>query len=225
MKRLFYLVNSLLFTAFFVVSVHAQSQTITRQPTETAEAFVKRTFNIDELPHPVIETGEWDNTKKAIIFFKPVDNTENEAAFVGYLLSPSGNSAYGVTIIDTFYHWGGQRKPTIETVFFANADNDSAREIIIMVKAEVWLPRTAEQSWEGYFYETYIYDNPVMSSPVERLHYFEKISSDLSTGFEGKKYNKQTGKLISTETAKYKTVSSIRQALKNMGYPPVAPKH
>jgi len=215
----------LLLPVLLVIALNASSQTIARQPNETAEAFVKRAFNIDELSHPVIETGEWDSTKKVIIFFKNIDDVESGVNVVGYLLSPVSNNAYADTIIDTFHQWGGQRDPTIETVFFANADKDSAREIVVIVKAMAWLPRTADESWQGDFYDTYVYDNPVIAHPVKRLLYFGKLSEKLSNGFEGEKYDKKTGKLIKKETAKYKTVSSIRQALKDMGYPPVAPKH
>lgn len=220
MKPLLYTLACFLLAV--LLTMQANSQTLTRQPGETAEAFVKRTFSIDELPHPVIETGEWDSTKKVILFFKEI---YPQADVIGYLLTPAGNNNYIATLVDTFKREGAVLIPSIETVFFANADKDSAREIVVIVKAMAWLPRTADESWQGDFYDTYVYDNPVIAHPVKRLLYFEKLSEKLSNGFEGEKYDKKTGKLIKKETAKYKTVSSIRQALKDMGYPPVAPKH
>lgn len=223
MKHLFYAINCLLLIVFLSASVSAHSQTITRRPNETAEAFVKRSFSIDELPHPVIETSEWDSTKKVIIFFK---NDEDGVDVTGYILTPVNGNSYYITLIDTFYQQGAQLQPKIETVFFANADKDSAREIIIITKAEAHPPRYADQDFSGYFYNVAVYDNPVIPNPVKRLHYFDKLSEKLSEdSFEGSTFDKQTGKLIKKETAKYKTVSSIRQALKNMGYPPIAPKH
>lgn len=204
-----------------VVAMPARSQTLSRQPGETAEAFVKRAFTIEELPHPVIETGEWDSTKKVIIFFKneDVDNV------TGYLLTPVAENKYSTTLIDTFYQQAAQLLPTIETVFFANADKDSAREIVIITKAQSHSPRYWDEQFYGYYYNTFVYDNPATVKPVKRLLYFKSISEHLSGDEEGKTFDKKTGKVIKKETAKYKTVASIRQALKDMGYSPVAAKH
>jgi len=204
------------------ITITAHSQTVNRLPNETADAFVKRTFNIDQLPHPVIETGEWDSTKKVIIFFKRSDDDD----FIGYLLTPLASNTYVTTLIDTIYRSGGQANATIETVFFANADKDSLREIVVMTKAEASTPRLAEQNLEGFWYDTYVYDNPNIANPFKRLRFFKDVFEKLSGNFEGKIYEKNTGRFVRNEIAKYKTVASVRHALKDMGDPSVAPpKH
>lgn len=194
-------------------------QTVDRLPGENAETFVKRAFKIeDDLPHPVIESEEWDSVKKVIIFFKLFDEGN-----IGYLLTPMQNNTYTITLIDTLFDQGGQGVPIIESVSFANADKDSAREIIVMIKAPVKAPRYAEQYGEGFYYDTYIYDNPLLPNPAKRLHYFEDISNKLSAGFDGSYYRAKDGKFVNKETAKYKDVASVRAALKQMGYAVMPP--
>ena len=198
---------------------YCKSQAVTRLPGENAETFVRRVFTIeDELPHPVIETAEWDTAKKVIIFFKRFDDGN-----IGYLLTPVENNTYATTIIDSFFELGGEGFPVIETVFFANADKDSAREIIVMIKARGRWPKFSEKYGEGFYYDNYVYDNPVIQTPAARLHHFEELSDKLSAGFEGSLYRSKDGKFIKKETAKYKDVASIRAALKQMGYAVMPP--
>lgn len=130
-----------LFILFSSLSTYAQ--VIQRNPNESAEAFAKRIFKTDELAHPVIETKEWDSTKKVIICF--VDFTTDAGdGILGYLLIPAGINSYKKTLIDTFWQGGGSLDPKIESVLFANADKDKPRELIVMTSAKSHPPRFAD---------------------------------------------------------------------------------
>jgi hypothetical protein len=193
-----------------------KSQTLRRLTNESAETFVKRVYKVEELSHPIIVTKEWDTTKKVIICFIEFESNEG-GGILGYLLTPSDNQIYEQTLIDSFFIGGGARERTIETVFFANADKDKQREIVIMTKAMAWSPRYADNYLDGYFYENYIYDNYDLGKPPKSLTQFKKLSEEFQE-FEGAVNNSKTGRLIRKEKAKYKDLKSIRNRLKQLGY-------
>ncbi|RXK87059.1 hypothetical protein [Filimonas effusa] len=180
-----------------------KAQSFHRNNNETAEAFVKRITNREYLPHPVIETAEWDSTRKVIIYF--VEDSEEESV-TGYLLIPGTNRQYRRVLIDTIQPDDG--RSVIESVLFANADKDKQREIVIMIK---WPQRRRGAHIDGDFYDTQVYDVPDLNNPPAKLSFYKEISDKLDGGFEGET---KTG----SHKAKYKTVSSVRAALKKMGY-------
>jgi hypothetical protein len=180
-------------------------QVFERQHAETAEAFVKRITKLDDLPHPVIETREWDSARKTIIYFDkagPEDNPYTTA----FLLVPTTGLSYQRVLIDSFYEEGGPVK--IETVFFANCDGDKEREIIVLVS---WLQVHRGAGTYGHLYGTYIYDAPNVLALPQRLTFYKALSEKLDGGFEGDRDGKPV-------KATYKTVNAIKMALKKMGY-------
>jgi len=187
-------------------------QTFSRLTNESVDSFIKRVFKVEELAHPVIETKEWDSTKKVIFAFAAVNTQSHgqydenkESIIIGYCFFKINSNNYQRALIDTFHEDGGE--PRIETLFFANTDKDKEREIAIIVRTPQ-IHRGA--GVYGDFYDTYFYDNPNLLIPPNRLRKFEKLRSKF-TGFEGDRDNKHF-------KFKYKDVASIRKALKEMGY-------
>jgi hypothetical protein len=202
---------SLTFGLIFLFSF-SFAQTFSRLANESADSFIKRVFKVDELAHPVIETKEWDSSRRVIIAFIAVNSqsfgqydNNKESIVLGYCFIKINFNKYQRALIDTFHEDGGE--PRIETVFFANADKDKEREIAIIVRTPQ-IHRGA--GVYGAFYDTYFYDNPNLLAPPSRLIRFEKLGSKFS-GFEGDKENKSF-------KFKYKDVVSIRKALKELGY-------
>jgi hypothetical protein len=142
----------LILTAFIFLTLSGNSQTYTKQSAETADQFIRRITQLHELPHPVIETKEWNSAEKVIIYFIP----DKEDNLLGYLLVPSANLTYQQVLIDTFHAEGNPTR--IEAVFFANADKDKEREIIVLTS---WQQQHVDVS--GTLYGTFIYDAPTLS--------------------------------------------------------------
>lgn len=174
---LFSLILSLITASLF-------AQTFTRKNNEPADAFVKRIANTNELAHPVIETKEWDSLKKAILYFV-AGNNETDNFIVGHLLVPLALNTYKQVLIDTFWQNGGTVSLTIETVLFANADNDKRREIIIMTRAQAHSPRFADNDLEGFYYQSFVYDDPNLQVPQSKLPPLPEISKRFDEEFEG----------------------------------------
>jgi hypothetical protein len=194
----------------------SKAQTFQRMTDENAEDFAKRIYKVDELSHPIIETKEWDKTKNVIICFIKFDTNEG-GGVLGYLLTQADNENYKQTLIDTFFQGGGARSIKIETVFFANADKDKQREIIVMTKSLAHSPRYADNDLEGYFYESYIYDNYNLQTPPTSLTQFKKLSEEFQE-FDGVENDSKTGRFLRREKAKYKDSKAIRLRLKQLGY-------
>jgi hypothetical protein len=193
-----------------------QAQTFQRQTNESIDAFAKRIYKVEELSHKIIETTEWDSLKKVIICF--VEFSSNDAdGILGYLLTPIDNQTYRQTLIDTFFIGGGSNHISIEAVFFANADKDKQREIIVMTKANAHSPHSSDFDLVGSFYESYIYDNYNLMAPPSSLTLFKQLS-EVFQEYDGVSYDSKTGKYLKREKAKYKNSNSIRIKLKQLGY-------
>ena len=185
-------------------STHAQ--TFHRESNETVEKFVKKNLRISKWAHPLIEKVEWGSKKiiLAFISFKALStksSDEVENGIIGYVFFPTNPGNYTRAVIDTFHEEGAP--PTITHIFFVNADTDKEREMAIMVK---W--RQHHKGVDGYLYDSFIYDNPTLKYSGNKLTCLTKFSGkfmDAEGSFDG-----------SEKMAKYKTVQSIRAALKNM---------
>lgn len=202
--------------SFIALTFISTGQTYTRQTSEAPDTFVKRIFKVEELAHPIIETNEWDVNKKVIICFVGFWSIE-ESGILGYLLTPIDEYTYRQTFIDSFNVSGGMGSVSIETVFFANTDNDKAREIIITTKAELRPPRYSGINIQGHFYDNYFYDNYNLTFPPIALTKFVKLN-DAFSDFEGVTYDNETGKVKKKDKSKYKAPNAVRLKLKEMGY-------
>lgn len=154
-------------------------QSLTRQENETPEMFANRLKpDSSEFAHPIIETKSLDTTKSVIVAFykKTIYETKQMATYVdhnqydiiiGYLYIPTNGSSYRKVLIDTISSDGGN--PEIISVFFANANKDKKKELIVLCK----YPQV-HYDYGGDFYETFIYDNP--TDYTKRLTYFNELS-------------------------------------------------
>jgi hypothetical protein len=193
---------------------NAFSQTITLRAGEGRIAFIQRhvpkglSFHKD-LAEQMIESNEWSTTKSFVAFYKltyklPNDDMEYED-ILGYLYVPINKSnVYRRVLIDTIECEGG--KAQIISIFFANADKDNERELVVLID---W-PVQHYQIY-GNFYETRIYDNLPGNSLLERLPKLSKVGQKVSGGFDGDREEE-------TVKARYKTAKEIREGLKKLGY-------
>ena len=131
---------------------------------------------------------------------KPVKDCSR---MLGYMFIPTGNGMYKRSFIDTFCV--DDKSPKITGVFFANADSDGVRELVIQTTAD-----RKDREATGKQYSAYVYDN-VSSRPFPgRLKRLE-IPAELAEGFEGTMNGKP-------QKAKYKTEKEIITALVNAGF-------
>ena len=169
-----------------------------------------------EFAHAVFETKSLNINKNLIVaFYKKtiyevrqmptyIDH-DNYDIIIGYLYVPISNNNYRKVLIDTISSDGGD--PEIISVFFANADKDSTKELVVLCK----YPQV-HYDYGGDFYETFIYDNP--TDTTERLTYF----NELSKKFFGCECNWRKEEKRKPETAKFKTAKDVKAELKRLGY-------
>ena len=198
------LMRHILFFIITIFTVHVSScQTLKRQNDETVEGFINRLKpDTTALAHPIIETTTWDTSAKAIIAFygydDPKDSNMGFNKIFGHLYLPKGQNTYRDLSFGPIEEDGGY--PEIISVSFANADNDKAKELVVLCKYD-----QQHYDYSGEFYEPFIFDNP---SRQNRLIYFDKLSEKFFGCECGWRNNK-------TEVAKYKTAKA---GLAKMGY-------
>lgn len=189
-----------------------QIELVPRKAQETAEQFAERLKPENAtLAHKVIET-KWNGNSVIISFYDityklPVENDPDQQAYhkiEGFIFSQLGKNTYSKVnfgIIDTE---GGN--PTIETVFFANADNDKAKELIIIAS---W--KQIHYDFNGTLYGTYVFDNETTEKTLD-LKFLEEISKKLEGGCECS-YREGTSK-----KAKFKNATEVKKELLKLGY-------
>ncbi|MNU93872.1 hypothetical protein D3C71_838230 [compost metagenome] len=96
----------------------------------------------------------------------------------------------------------------IQSVFFANADSDSQKELIILSTCSHRL----QYLYDGTEYTTSVFDNFDTTKPPQKMIYLSKISAQLAGGFEGFLDDNPDSK------AKFKTAAEIKKELKRLGY-------
>jgi hypothetical protein len=128
--------HTLIFIATIFTAFVSFGQTVKRQDNETVEAFIKRLMpDTTELAHQVIETNTWDTTKAIIAFYGYDDTRDINTGFnkiFGHLYLPTGQNNYQDISFGPIEEDGGY--PEIISVFFANADKDKPKELIVLCK-------------------------------------------------------------------------------------------
>lgn len=196
---------SLLLTASF-----SYGQKVERLENEDAQVFVDRMMPDSMAPaHHIIETNRWCYPKKMIVATYGYNDTTDVNGGTnkfnridGHVYLPAGKNKYRDIRFGPITEDGGY--PEIVSVFFANADRDTTKELIVLCKYFV-----KNYDFEGYFYQAFIYDNPTREALL--LPYME----DLSRKFYGMEGGWRDGRI---NKAKYKTGKEIRAKLKQMGY-------
>ena len=124
---------------------------------------------------------------------------------VGYLFEPMSGADYKKILIGNIEPNGGD--PKIKSVFFANADNDSLKELIVIASWEQLL----HADYGGTAYSTLVFHAPE-SDATTKLTFNEDISNKLDGGCDCEWSNGRKSK------AKYKTAAGVKARLKALGH-------
>ena len=199
----------LLFVCFLMFSSgnfaqsNSKNEQIKRFQGETAENFVKRNGHTEaELVHKVIETDAWNGKNTIFAFY----SGETAGQVDGYIFVPISADAYEKILINNFEEEGGT--PKIESVFFANADKDKAKELIVICSWNV-----SHYDVSGTLYGTFIFDDEVKGKNTSKLSLLEAVSEKVSGGCD---CTYRDGKTKGTK--KYKTASQVKTGLRKIGF-------
>lgn len=149
----------------------------------------------------------WGHKKTVIAFyeseFKISDQTYQRV--LGYIFLPQDSNTYQKILIESFEPEGGA--PKIEAVFFANADRDKAKELIVICS---W-PQS-HYDFSGTLYGTFVFDDLRTGANPTKLSFLESVSRRVSGDCECEWRN---GK---KRISRYKTPASVRAGLKKLGF-------
>lgn len=162
--------------------------------------------------HEVLEMDFWNLKNVIIVFYesKYVEKYQykNERQFVEcYLLVPDSKYKYEKILVNKFEDDNVDTE--IKSVFFANADDDKGKELIIISTCKHRL----EYLYEGTEFMTDVFDNIDLSkkSSKNSLSNLFKMSEKLTGGFQGfTEDNPQS-------QAKFKNANEVKAELKRLG--------
>jgi hypothetical protein len=203
----------LIVTLLLVVEPEASGLGFSKEKNENNDEFAYRIApEQSELVGKVISIP-WNGKPVIIAFYKesyrlPIkDDPDQQEYFrlLGFVYFKSQGGNYTRYLIDTIDTEGDT--PAIESVFFANADTDVAKELILIVS---WEQRHAAVN--GTLYGTFVYDDIATVSNKGKLRFMETISKKVDGGCDCTWDN---GK---TNAVKYKTAGAIKSELKRLGY-------
>ncbi|GAB3848448.1 hypothetical protein GCM10028822_11350 [Hymenobacter terrigena] len=196
---------SIVLAIFCLAITSSHGQTIQRKRAETVAQFVARLKPQGrQLAHPTLETTAWGGQKAILALYGYDDASDLNTGYnriEGHLYIQKYPGQYRDISFGPIEEDGGY--PEVLSVFFGNADADTAKELIILCK----YPQ-GHYDYNGDFYETFIFDN---ASPKNQLTYLKKTSEK----FTGCECEWTDGK---TEVAKYKTAASVKAQLKGLGF-------
>ncbi|HWW41501.1 hypothetical protein [Pedobacter sp.] len=185
------------------------AQQFQRKPNESAKAFIERIKpNGSDLNCEVLETPYWNN-KMVVIAWYILDANSSipNHEVVGYVYVPvAAEGKYQKVFIDSFQDDNVETK--IASVFFANADQDAAREMLVITNCEHRL----QYLYEGTEFTTSVYDDINFNTTPTKLKRLDKIGDQLSGGLNG--YSDAQGKV----KAKLTDAAAVRKELRKLGY-------
>jgi hypothetical protein len=198
-----------------VENVKTWGQTVKRLPDEDLKRFCTRarplyTDFLDENAAISFETNEWTEQNCVVAFYSQKYFVEEEgkpvqdcSRMLGYIFIPNGKDTYRRSFIDTFCI--DDKEPKINAVFFANADSDQTKELIIQTTIV-----KRDKNASGTQYETKVYDNIKPRSVPPKL---KKViaTADFGDGFEGTLNGKP-------QKAPYKGEKELTEALTKLGF-------
>jgi len=199
---------ALFLLVLFLWTPCSSAEEVRRFENETLEDFAKRNGPPQaELTHTVIETEAWDTQKTIIAFYLiriKLNNGTPATQVDGYLFIPKSNKTYEKILINNFEEEGDT--PHIEAVFFANADKDKAKELIVICS---YLQRHYDVN--GTLYSTFIFDDRRPGINPIRLSFLEDVSELVSGGCDCEWRDGRR------KSSKYKTAASVKLGLKKLG--------
>jgi len=200
------LLKNVCLTAFLLTTTISFSQ-----ETDAKSIVQKFMPKNSSLAHAVIETSVWDFPKATIVFYTEdltheyKDIVYERQAANGYFIWNDGKT-YRKILIDHFEDDNVDTK--ILSVFFANADNDKEKELIILTANTHRL----EYLYDGTEYNVYIYDNISIKNLPEKFTLLINPKFDVfNQNFEGFQDDKN-------HKANFKTADAIKKELKKLGF-------
>ncbi len=200
-----------------VAMVAWPGQWVKKMPNEPFLQFAVRcrpiyTQSTDSLNRWIKKFSNWSGGMTAAVSFYEhnitfVDadkNTNPGKELIGYAYLPLNQQLYRRVLLDTFSFFGVA--PQIKAVFFANADKDTAKEMVVLCSVPV-----KNKAMEGTVYITTIFDDEKPGIPSSRLRRLSDISMRMTGGVEGTMNGKPS-------KARYKTEMEIREGLKAEGF-------
>jgi len=200
---------ALFLLAFVLWAPFTYAQEVRRLEHETLADFAQRNGPPQaKLTHKVIETAAWSKQKAIMAFYLvhiELKDSTPATQVDGYLFIPKSTDTYEKILIRNFEEEGDT--PKIEAVFFANADKDKARELIVICS---WLQRHYDVN--GTLYGTFIFDDLRPGANPATLVFLEGVSERVSGDCDcewrdGRK-----------KTSNYKTAASVKAGLKRLGF-------
>lgn len=197
---------------FWTTLSFGQIELLPRKENETVEQFAERQKPENStLVHTVLKT-KWNENPVIISLYDityklPLQNDPDQQTYhkiEGFVFSQVDKNTYSKVTFGTIDTEGGD--PTIETVFFANADNDKAKELVIIAS---WEQHHYDVS--GTLYGTYVFDNETIEKTID-LKFLEEISKKLDGDCEC------TWSDGTNKKSKFKTALEVRQELIRLGY-------
>lgn len=209
MKKL----QALLF--LLTLATASYGQIFKRAAGESKEDFAARCKPADtaEITGNVLETKLWDGNRNMIFAFYMVTRTEHngtkswtEPYVEGYVFVPRADGAYQRVFIDRYGQEGADAE--IRSVFFANADKDAQKELVILC---AW-DQSRHYGISGALYQAYIYDDIKEGNKTEALHALTGFEKIFDMEFDG------TNDAGEASKAHFTTAGDIRKKLKQLGY-------
>ena len=189
-------------------SVPKTKQPLQLSPREIAEKY--KPLN-SEIVHEVVQADFWNAKKVIIAFYETIYAEEdyiNDRQFVeAYLLVPGPHNNYSKILITKFEDDNVHTE--IRSVFFANADRDKAKELIIISTCQHRL----QYLYDGYEYQTVIFDDVDLAKKklAKSLESIDDIGNKLN-GFEGFLDDNPNSK------ARFKNADQVKRELKRLGF-------
>ncbi len=182
---------------------------IKETPKEIAEKLKPKNSKII---HEVIETETWGRKKSIIAFYETnyIDsvstNMKYERQYVEAYMYTFQNENWKKILISKFED--DNVATEIQSVFFANADDDKEKELIILTTCNHRL----QQLYDGTEYSTWVFDNLKIDETPKEMNFLNEISEKLNGGFEGFLEDNEDSK------AKFKNANDIKKELRRLGY-------
>ena len=167
----------------FSLTSLCHSQIYTRQIGESLQQFAEKSKpNANSLlKGDVLETDLWYRDKKIIFCFYKTStklNGDEETSVEGYLFVPTENNKYNRIYIDSYFPEGNDAN--VASVFFANADKDAVKELVIICK---WPQKLALN--EGNLFQVFVYDNLNLKKNQNKLLPLQNINDKFKIEFDG----------------------------------------
>jgi len=189
----------------------AKAEVVDRRAGELADEFALRVGPSGAtLAHPSVETDEWHLGGKVVLAFYGVEVHDQSSSakrdvIEGVAFMPTAAAGrYRRIAIGRIDEEG--EGPDIKSIFFANADQNPDRELVVIVG---WKQQHLDIS--GTLYGTFIYARPRAASQSS-FTLLEETSRKVSGGCECDREGDQH------ESSDFKTAADVRAGLKALGF-------